>query len=267
MLCLENGDKIRLILWKGRQDMEGYNIKYHQCGIGYDYGEDHSLTNNWDPDIDYGNEYVYVYFNINTPSYNGCGFTSTEERDKWNTEASRLIRSFGIVEDSGFRVEQSAVKHAYLYAHPNQISGVILKNDVKKVAEAICSMDSFSLRWVDLRETVYHISNQEYEEYLDGKKEEIRKALFEKAATTRTNKYYLVFDVARSVAKNVRLRRLGLNDGIDYGSGQTIEYILRVAEEMVKEGYLKSIKINGRKCIRSLNKTEQKKSKLMFERF
>lgn len=241
------------------------SIKYHQYGIGNDYGADHMLTDNWNPDCDYGNEYVKVYFNIDTPAYDSnCNFNSTEEREAWHTEASNLIKSFGIMEDSGYKVENGKEKCAYLYAHPQQISGVILKNDVKKIAEAISSMKLSSIRFVDLYETVYDITNSEYEEYLDEKKEEIRKELFEKSATTRTTKYYLAFDVARHIAGIVRLRRLGLNDGRNCGSGQTIEYILKVAEEMIEEGYLKSFQKNGQKYIRSLNKTEQKKSKLKF---
>ena len=55
------------------------NILYHQYGTGNDYGADHHLTNNWDPDFDYGNEYVNVYFNIDTPSYDAdCSFESKE---------------------------------------------------------------------------------------------------------------------------------------------------------------------------------------------
>ena len=162
----------------------------------------------------------------------------------------------------GYNSERN--KCAYLHAHPQQISGVILKNDVKKVAEAISSMKLSSIRWVDLYETVYVISDSEYEKYLDGKQEEIRKALFEKSATTRATKYYAAFDVARNIAGMVRLNRLGLNDGKNYGSGQTIEYILSVADEMIAEGYLKYFEEDGFKYIRSLNKTEQKKSKLQF---
>lgn len=44
-------------------------IKYHQYGCGNDYGDDHYLTDNWNPDYDYGSQYVEVYFNINTPSH------------------------------------------------------------------------------------------------------------------------------------------------------------------------------------------------------
>jgi hypothetical protein len=238
------------------------SIKYHEYGKGYDYGEDHTLTNNWNPDLDYGNEYVSIYFNINTPSYPNCSFITTDARNQWNEEASNLISSFGIMEDSGWKVEHSEEKCAYLYAHPQQISGVILKNDVKKIAEAINNMELSSIRWVDLRETVYVISDSEYEEYLNKRKEEIRKALFEKAATTRTTKYYSAFDLARNIAGMVRLNRLGLNDGKNYTGGQTIDYILKVADEMIEEGYLKYFVKDGGKYIRSLNKTEQKQSKL-----
>lgn len=238
------------------------SIKYHQYGLGNEYGADHTLTDNWNPDMDYGNEYVSVYFNIDTPTYDYNNSWKTEEREAWRKEISNLIVSFGILEDSGFKVENGKEKCAYLHAHPQQISGVILKNDVKKVAEAISSMELSSIRWVDLHETVYVISDDEYQEYLDGRKEEIRKVLFEKSATTRANKYCAAFDVARHIAGMVRLNRLGLNDGKNYGSGQTIEYILSVAEEMIAEGYLKYFERDGVKYIRSLNKTEQKQSKL-----
>lgn len=238
-------------------------IKYHQNGIGNEYGADHRLTDNWNPDLDYENEYVKVYFRIDTPLYDySSGFNTIEDRDKWNTEASNLIKSFGILEDSGYHVENGKEKCAYLYAHPQDISGVILKNDVKKIAEAISKMELSSIRWVDLYETVYVISDNDYEEYLDKKKDEIRKVLFKTAATTRTTKYYDAFAVARSIAGSVRLNRLGLNDGKNYGGGQTIDYILKVVDKMIEEGYLKYFERDGYKYIRSLNKTEQKKLKL-----
>lgn len=238
-------------------------IKYHDNMNGVQYGEDHMLTNNWNPDLDYGNEYVSVYFRIDTPSYHyERGFDTTEDEVKWDIEISNLIKSFGILEDSGWKVEHSKEKCAYLYAHPQNISGVILKNDVKKVAEAISNMELSSIRWVDLYETVYAISDSEYEEYLNGKRKEILKALFENAITTRTTKYYSAFDVARSIAGMVGLNRLGLNDGKNCTGGQTIDYILKVSDEMIEEGYLKSFIKDECKYIRSLNKTEQKKLKL-----
>ena len=72
-------------------------IKYHQYGCGNDYGDDHYLTDNWNPDYDYGSQYVEVYFNINTPSYmhakdsSAFGFASDETRDEWYAAASKVI--------------------------------------------------------------------------------------------------------------------------------------------------------------------------------
>lgn len=238
-------------------------IKYHQNGMGNEYGVDGKLTDNWNPDYDYGNEYVSVYFRIDTPTYHyNNGFDTNENKERWQAEASSLIKSFGILEDSGYIVEHNKEKQAYLYSHPQDISGVVLKNDVKKIAEAISKMETSSIRWVDLYETIYVISDEEYNEYLDGKQEEIRKTLFEKASTTRTTKYYCAFDIARDIAGMVRLNRLGLNDGKNYGNGQTLDYILKVADKMIEEGYLKYFIQDDMKYIRSLNKTEQKKMKM-----
>lgn len=240
------------------------SIKYHQWGTGNEYGANFELTDNWNPNGDYGNEYVNVYFRIDTPLYDcSYGFHSEEDREKWHTEASKLIKSFGITEDCGYD-ERSKEKCAYLYAHPQSISGVIRKNDVKRIAEAISKMELSSIWSVDLYETVYVISDNEYEEYLNGRRDEIRKELFVESATPRITKYYNAFDVARSLADKFRLNRLGINDGKNYGSGQTIEYILNVANEMINEGYLKFFEQNGEKYIRSLNKTEQKKMKVKF---
>lgn len=72
------------------------SIKYHQYGLGYEYGEDHVLTNNWNPDEDYGNEYSNVYFNIDTPTYDGMnGGWEADERETIGKEIDRLFTSLG----------------------------------------------------------------------------------------------------------------------------------------------------------------------------
>ena len=240
------------------------SIKYHQWGTGDEYGANFELTDNWNPNADYGNEYVSVYFRIDTPLYDDCicDFKSDEDSEKWHAETSELIKSFGVMDGSIYDITRSKEKCAYLYAHPQNISGVIRKNDVKRIAEAISKMELSSIWSVDLYETVYVISDNEYEEYLNGRRDEIRKELFVESATPRITKYYNAFDIARSIADKFRLNRLGINDGKNYGGGQTIDYILNVADEMIEEGLLKSFEQNGEKYIRSLNKTEQKKSKL-----
>lgn len=235
-------------------------IKYHQYGCGNDYGDDHYLTDNWNPDYDYGSQYVEVYFNINTPSYmhakdsSAFGFASDETRDEWYAAASKVIASFDILEDSGYNVENSAEKRAYLYPHPQQISGVILKNDVRKVAEAIECMSLSSIRWVDLYDTVYVLSDEAYEKYLMFKDEALKKDMFDVCQTPRITRFYDAIEISRALAMKYRLKRLGINDGRNYGSGQTIDHIMRLMQKMSEDGLL--VMTSPRACLKIKNCTK-----------
>ena len=148
--------------------------------------------------------------------------------------------------------------------HPQDYSGEVLKNEIKSIAEAIEKAKTFSLRWVELYDTVYDITDEEYEEYLTSKEKEIRKSLFETCVTTRKTKYFYAFDVCKSLANQFRLRRIGLNDGRNYGSGQTIEHIMKVIDDMAIEKLLFVREKDGNKLVRTPNKTEQKEMKICF---
>lgn len=243
-------------------------IKYHEYRKGEnDYGADHCLTNNWNPDADYGSEYVNVYFNIDTDGFESMSgsFINNATRDIWIAESNKIISEFGYINGTEYDTHKSENK-SHLYPHPNQFSGVIPKNDVKRVSERIVQSKIFKMRWVDLHETVYVISDNEYEEYLNSKNEQIQEALFKACGTTRTNLFYNPYDISRSLAGKFRLRRLGLNDGRNYGGGQTIDYIIKVINKMIDNGLLVSMEKSGVKYVRSLNKTEQRKKfkKLLY---
>ena len=53
-------------------------IKYHDNINGVQYGADHILTNNWNPDCDYGNEYVNIHFRIETNGYGYIGINASK---------------------------------------------------------------------------------------------------------------------------------------------------------------------------------------------
>lgn len=204
------------------------SIKYHQNGIGSEYGADHALTNNWNPEADYGNEYVNIYFRIEAFGYSYPSFNFTEEEEKaFYSEVKAALLPLGWeleIDMEEWHCEYIKKGKQHLYLHPQNFSGEVLKNEVKQIAEALQKHNTFYLRWVDLYDTVYDISDSEYEEYLIGKEAEIRKALFNNFTTTRTNKFFYVFDVCRSLADKFRLRRIGLNDGRNSGTGQTIDF-------------------------------------------
>ena len=241
-------------------------IKYHQNGIGNEYGEDHQLTNNWNPDKDYGNEYVNVYFRMETNGYGYPSFSFTEEdREAFDSELLEVFNSLG------WKCKEEAYSGScstwtkgkqHLYLHPQDFGGEVLKNEVKQIAEALEKRNTFYLRWVDLYETVYDMTDQEYAEILAQKNDDIKKSVLECSKTTRTSKYYYAFDVARGLANKFRLSRIGDNDGKNYGTGQTINHILDVVQCLIDEGYLVSAVKNDVLLIRTINKTEQKQSKL-----
>lgn len=241
-------------------------IKYHEWGKNpdeYAYNPNtrlRELTDNWNPDADYGNEYVNVYFNIDTIGFDCVhgSFENEQDRKQWRDEADKIIAEFGYINGTEYDTRQTENK-AHLYPHPQQFSGEIPKNDVKRVAERIAQSGIFKIRWIDIHDTVYIISDDEYEEYLNEKDTQIQETVFKVCVTTRTSMFYYLNDITHSVANKIRLRRLGLDDGRHGGSGQTSDHIEKVINKMIERGLLISKERYGNKYIRSLNKTEQRK--------
>lgn len=191
-----------------------------------------------------------------------------DDREAVGKEIDEIFTSLGWkCEEKGFSGICSTYTKgkSHLYMHPQNYSGEVLKSEIKSVAEAIEKAKTFSCRWVELFDTVYDITDTEYEEYLKSKDTEIRRALFETCATKRKTNYYYAFDVCRALANQFRLRRIGLNDGRNYGSGQTITHIMEVMDDMGIEGLLFVKEKNGNKLVRTPNKTEQKQLKICFE--
>lgn len=235
-------------------------IKYHQNGTGNEYGADHQLTNNWDTDKNYGNEYVNVYFRMETKGYGYPSFSFTEEdRKAFDSEIIEVFTSLG------WKCEEKACGGScatwykgkqHLYLHPQDFSGEVLKNEVKHIAEALEKRNTFYLRWVDLYETVYDMTDEEYEIALSQKDEEIKNAILEKCKTTRISKFYYTSDVVRKFCDRYGLKQIGK----EKYSGIAIIYMTKIVCELIIEGYLVSTKDN--ELIRTINKTEQKQRKL-----
>lgn len=242
------------------------NIKYHQNGIGNEYGEDGQLTDNWNPDKDYKNEYTRVYFRIEAPAYcyPSFGFTKSE-REAFYTEVKSVLQPLGWKEEDGeneWGCGDIIKGKQHLYLHPQNFSGEVFKNEIKAIAEALKEHKTFSLSWVDLYETVFDIAENEYEEYLNSKDEEIRKELFSNYSTTRTNKFYHTYDACVKLSANFGLKRIGINDGMNYANGQTMKHIENIIKDMITEGLLIGIIDDNRNLFRSLNKSEQKQLKV-----
>ena len=119
-------------------------------------------------------------------------------------------------------------------------------------------------RWVDLYETVYGITDEEYEDILSAKDEEIRKAALEQCSTKRKTQFYYLDGVVRNLSNKFRLSRIGIDDGENCGIGQTGKHITNIIYKLIKEGYIISAQNNNSMLIRALNKMEQKQKKLFI---
>ena len=245
------------------------SIKYHDNKNGIKYGKDEKLTNNWNAEADYkDNEYISVYFRIHTPSYYhaiyGIGFDTNEDTKNFYVEIFEVFRKLGWdVPDCGLYGGGTEAYNgkSQLHLHPQEISGEVKKNEVKTIAKMLQDNKYFSLEWVDLYDEIYDMTDNEYTEYLNGKRKEIINLLLDKSRTTRTNKYFRAYDVAEGVANCVQLKRI--TDIYKSSVGRnafTANYIMSIIVELLERGYLVGIRDN--EYVRTINKTEQKAKKL-----
>ena len=240
-------------------------IKYVDNSEGYRYGENQKK---WNPERDYGNEYVRVYFRIDAKHYQyPFGRYDGYEQDclKFESEVHQIFQALGwnrIPAEYVNACDEVEKGKARLYLHPQNFSGVMLKNEVKQVAEALSQAKGFKLRWVDLYETCFSMNDEEYREYLESQREVIRETLFEQFKTSRRYKFKNTLPICREIAKVIQIHRVEERMSGAVGSSQEERYIQTILEQMVEEGYLVSPTKQNCNHVRSLNKTEQRALKL-----
>lgn len=233
------------------------------------YDKNGHIATNWDPNADYGNEYVRVHFRIDAKYYQ-YPFTNIDEgaRDAFREETIKIMKTLGwnVAEKATTSTGSTVSKgKAHLYLHPQDFSGIVLKNDVKAIAEALEKKETFSLRWVDLYETVFDMSDDEYQEYLCKRRLDIECSLFEKCTTRRSNMFYRMCDICKKVAKTYGLHRI-----TDYDisiASFTIDYVKTLLKEMIQRGLIVCVDSKDElfQMVRSITKAEQKETELCFE--
>ncbi len=241
------------------------SIKYHDNTTPPTAGPDGTLSDNWDRSADHGGEYVRVHFRIRTSAYERGNDWHGHGSDPFDAESREIFIRLGwsVAEQRACGCSATVRKgKTWLYLHPQDFSGEVLKREVVGIAEALSCAKEFSLRWVDLYETAYDMTDEAYIAYLVGQEDRIRSEVLKTSVTTRRSNFYRDYDVACHVAGVVRLRRIGEDDGRSGGAGKTANHILGVIDKLIDEGYLKTATSRrGYRLIRTLNKTEQKKEK------
>lgn len=205
-------------------------IKYHDNIHGQQYGEDHMLTDNWNPNPIYGgDEYIRVYYRVDCPDYGAPSFSfpTEEKRAAFYAEVQSVLDAFGIPEGIG-REALPGMEH--LYIHPQDISGVVAKNRIAPVAEALAACSTFSVRWVDLYDEISPMTDAEFDAILREKKTEIAAALLLAFQTKRSNLYragWSVYETVDRIADRYSIRRRSCESGTDYTAHAFCDELLK----------------------------------------
>lgn len=225
-------------------------IKYHDnTAPGYPYGPDGRLLDNWDADKEYGeNEYCAVFFRVENPFFdsmhqcwkdNQTWHEDSPARKRFFKQTQEVLQRFAIPEGTGGKWEGFPMEH--LYIHPQDISGTVAKNKVRKIAEALDAMDDVSIRWVDVYEDISPMSEEAYRANLESKRSEIVEELLKVYETKRRNLYIVpnTLDLPehRAIAKFHIPRRCARRSTDDETGHKFIDEIFK---ELVEAGKIVS---------------------------
>lgn len=181
---------------------------YHDNLHGVKY-ENFKLSNNWNPDNKYGeNEYIRVYFRIDTYKFDYHGFFETD-KDRFNfyEDVERVFKSIGW----SFKSQVVANGNENLYIHPQEFSGLVRKNNVKVIAEILENNKTFTCNWVDLYEDYFDLSDSDYVKYLDARKDSIVSNILYYCKTTRKTKFYRMHERYSSKKEIRRIKPMAKN--------------------------------------------------------
>lgn len=213
---------------------------YHDNMNGPMY-ENGQLSHNWNPDRDFPeNAYINVHFRIDCPTFDYHGnFENATDLENFQREAKSVLARFGVMESSGYESERAGIIQ-HLYIHPQDISGAVKMRDVKLIAEALNACKTLSVRWVDVYEEVYDISEEEFIERLDAQKQAIKADLLQAYTTKRSNLYIVPSAFSgpeNALGKKYHIFRRNCQG---YQDGACYQYMVDIREELIADGLIVS---------------------------
>ena len=249
------------------------SIKYYDQSA-----RDYTFRKFWNPDGDFSvNDYVKAYFRIDTPTYDMTGrgkIWTDEEKTSWKNEIDECFKSLGWNDPahSVSRLSEYTCGKQHLYMHPADISGTVRKSEVRRIAEALENHKTFSLRYVDVYEDVFDLTDDEYRAMLEENREYTKAVLVNCCKTARRTLFHRADQVIDEIGYRIAVPRIGLTDYPGRSSSDENElayaFVADVIRELAEIGYLVSV-VSGDNThyIRTPNKSEQKTAKIDLEKF
>lgn len=182
--------------------------------------------------------YKKVCFRIDSGYEWGKGLEVTKI-DRFNSEMRSLFTNAGwevIESNTPGGCDTYKKGKSSLYIHPMELTGPLNINLLKEIEDLLSKATTCELYKIDTYEDVMDWTEEEYLNYLNNKKEKIKKSILEYIIPCR--KAYvsdIVRDILRKHGKNTlsNYRCVTCSDDIDY------VFVEKLIEELVEEKYLK----------------------------
>ena len=180
--------------------------------------------------------YRQVYFRIKSGySASGC-WADDHAAEQFREETRSLFMEAGwVLQPGGNGVCGTVTKGKQdLYLHPMNFNGVILEESIPELETLMRSAHTFQCYAIDRYEEYLDMSDDEYLELLESKREEIVSSLLDMCRTKRRN-LFKTGPVAGSVAYHFSVHRLC---GKQNMNGLGNRFVSEVMEQLIAEGRL-----------------------------
>lgn len=211
--------------------------------------------------------YKNVYFRIETPVYYksgyGVGYESQEDKELFR----ETIKNIFISDNWEIKTEKynhgcdSVIKDKQeLYLHPQEITGVVLEENISYIENLLSNNEVFSFRKTDIYDSIFDITDEEYLIILTEKKSEIENDLLEIYKTKRSNLYITDSSPISRVMNKYRIKRLSHYKGGTSYDAIDWKYVDNLFEKLVSENKILSAKTKHGEGYRTNKELLKKKS-------
>jgi hypothetical protein len=204
-------------------------------------------------------DYKNIYFRIEAGYKWGAGMEE-DKRAAFFSEVRTLFELGGwAVEEKEHSGSCPVVCNGLsrLYCHPMEISGELAENLVEQVKDILLKATTFKHYATDEYETIYDMTDETYQAYLNKNKEQIQSEILNSFITKRINLCYDEYDAGRI------LNRIGnkwhihrIQNGKNWRQADMPESIIinSIFDSMVNDGRIMTCKTKNGKGYRTAKK-------------
>jgi hypothetical protein len=186
--------------------------------------------------------YKKVYFRIRTSSYYnrstyGVGFENQESANIFDKAATEIFLNEGWkIKEKKYTCGCTTVikDKQELYLHPQSFSGVVKEENIKGIEELLNNSTLFKFERIDIYEDIFDITDEEYINILESKRNDIENDILEAYKTKRSNLYITGSSPVSKILDKYRVKRLSSHVGVYSNDNIDWKFIEGIFDDLVK---------------------------------